>query len=615
MTAWSPSESWWVRGVLAVGVLVVVITEGLGALGLIAPLPVAVCWAMVIGGSLLWHHRRTGRWLPAAPATVPVSHLHPAWWVIGVFLAVTFLIGIASAPNSWDAMTYHLPRIERWVEQGHLGFWPTSVDRQLWMSPWAGYFGLQFRLLTGGDAIAFLPSWLAYLGCILLTAAVVRQLRGDSGAQAWGALIMATVPPAVLQASAVQTDLIVGFWILVTLALVVEAWRDPARLEGWRLPLLLATATSLAFASKGTAALALAPWFVLLAVGLMRRRGYPALARLAVAGASVVLLLNLPHLTRTQRVFGSPLGASWSLDMLQLSPLTPGRVVGNVVANLSLHAGLPWEGWNTRLERAVLVTNEALGVDPAVQYRHYDGFRVNPFTTHESEAGMPVHMLLAVGLLGGMFVAVRRRTSPGDLLGFAVAGAAGFLLLLAVLRWQPYGARLQLAGLLWVPVLVPLVMRTARLRLAASVVLLVAALPVLLVATPRPLLGAQSVLTTTRSEQFARERPEHFAVVERTVIEAGQRQCGRIGLFTGWDQPEYFLSVVSRREGIPIRSEHFISTGPESRLTADGPTPDACILMLAEMLPGLDLSWVERHFRVIWADNLLAVLVRLPAAP
>lgn len=610
MTSWSPSQSRWLRGALIAGVLVVVITEGLGALGLIAPLPVALCWAVVLGGALLSHRRRTGRLLPALPRGIPLREVPPLWWVVGVFLGITFLIGIASAPNSWDALTYHLPRIERWVEQGHLGFWPTSVDRQLWMSPWPGFFGLQFRLLTGGDALAFLPSWLAYLGCILLTAALVRQLGGNAGAQAWGALIMSTIPPALLQASAVQTDLVVGFWILAALALVIEAWREPARLEGWRLPLLVATATSLAFVSKGTAALALAPWFVLLAVGLIRQRGYPALARLAVSGAAVILVLNLPHLMRTQRVFGSPLGASWTLDLLQLSPLTPGRVAGNVVANLSLHAGSPWEAWNNGVSRTVLAINAALGVDAEVQYRFYDGFRVNPFTTHESEAGMPLHLLLAAGLLGGLVVATRRRMPPDDLLGFAVAGAVGILLLLAVLRWQPFGTRLQLVGLLWVPVLAPLVVRAARLRLATSVLLVVAAIPALLFATPRPLLGAQSVLITTRTEQFARERPEHFLAAERAVLEARERGCERLGLLAGFDHPEYFLTALRLREELQLRWEHLLSWGPRSRLMPDGPPQEFCMVLLAEMLPGPEMPWLETAFDLSWVEPPFAVLRR-----
>jgi hypothetical protein len=410
----------------------------------------------------------------------------------------------------------------------------------------------------------------------------------------------------------VQTDVIAGFWILCVIALVVEAWREPQAAAGWRHTLALATAAGLALVSKGTAAIAIAPFLVLYAMAAFRHGGFTAWTRPLLVGTLAALVLNGPMLARNAATFSSPMGAEWTLGMLRLEPFTVNGAVGNLVANLSLHAGLPWSAWNEATREAVWWLNEdVLRTNPAVIFRHYDGFRINGFSTHESEAGMPIHLALLVGAMVSLAWS-RNRASLAPLLPFLLAGAAAFLLIVLVLRWQPYGARLQLASLVWLPGLLPFLVRGRRLRSILAGLLALCAAPELLFGTPRSLLGADSVLLTTRSEQFAMERPEHFAAAERAVLEAGTRQCRDLGVFGGWDFPEYFLTALTVREQVALRWEHFISIQPPARPTDAGPPPEVCLLFLADMMPGLDMSWLGTDFRLLWADPPFAVLLRFP---
>ena len=48
-----------------------------------------------------------------------------------IVLTVTAFTALSSVPNTWDSMTYHLPRIEHWLQNQSLGFYPTSITRQL----------------------------------------------------------------------------------------------------------------------------------------------------------------------------------------------------------------------------------------------------------------------------------------------------------------------------------------------------------------------------------------------------------------------------------------------------------------------------------------------------
>ena len=605
---WRPSESPLLRGVVSTGALIAILPELLGVLGMIAPLPMALAWAMILGAALLWHRHRTGRLLPAVSHSIPVHQVHPAWAVTGLFLAITFLVGIASAPNTWDGLSYHLPRVEHWVTQGHLGFWATPGDRQLFMAPWGSYAILQFRLLTGGDQLAFLPSWLTYFGCIILCAQAVRQLGGTDRQAVLGGLIMASVPVAVLHASSVQTDLVTAFWVLCAVVLVIESWQQPDRSGNWRHALCLGLAAGLAVASKATAALALAPWLTLYAIALVRGGGFLALGRPVMMGALAVAVLNGGHFLRNLSLYGSLSGPDWIGRISLVTPWTPARGLANLMANLSLHLGLPWQGWNESLARAVDWTHETvLRVDPATLLPYYDGFRVGGFSAHESHAGMPV---LIVGLLLVVISLLVRRRGGGlaQALPLLVAGVAAFTLHAALVLWQPFGSRLQLGSLIWLPVLLPLLLSGRLVQRIAGTIAVVGAIPALLMGTPRSLLGERSVLVTTRSEQLATERPDYFEVVEWTILMAGLSNCRALGILASYDFPEHYLTAVTRREELSLRWRYIGDVGESTRLGPGPGTDGLCMVLVAEPIAGAEPPGLRERFRVVWAEPPFEVL-------
>ena len=41
-----------------------------------------------------------------------------------IFIAlIIFVTGCLYPPNTWDSLTYHLPRIEHWIQNKNLGFY------------------------------------------------------------------------------------------------------------------------------------------------------------------------------------------------------------------------------------------------------------------------------------------------------------------------------------------------------------------------------------------------------------------------------------------------------------------------------------------------------------
>lgn len=596
-----------------VGLLVVLVTEGLGAARALASIPLALTW---VGIGLATYLLRSRWWPLAAPVSggSPASLAAPVLWLaVGVFLALTFITGFFGAPNAWDGLTYHLPRVERWVEQQHLGFWPTSVDRQLWMPPFGGYAILQFRLLTGGDRLAFLPSWLAYLGCILLSAHVCRQLGGFRGQAALAALVMATMPVAVLHASSVQTDLLTAFWVLCAASLVLGVWSAPEVARDWRHALWLAAVVALALLTKATAALALVPWLLLYAWALVRHGGTRALLRPLLIGLLAVLLVNGPHFARNLAVFGDPLGDPVARQFLRLEPWSPGGAVTNLIANLSLHLGSPWAAWNAWWTEGFLRFFERpLGADPVMLFPYFGGFRVQAYSTHESLAGNPMHLVLGL-ILAGTLAWLGRGRRGSVLLLWVIAGIAAVVLHGGVIRWQPYGARLQLASLVWLAPAVGLLVKRQIVQTAIVTALVVVAVPALTGNYLRSLIGERSVFLVPRGEQYYAERPGLELILERVATDLNEVGCRSIGLALGYDSPKHLLHRSVEQASPGMRIAEVAVRSPAARWGPVDEDSERCALVLVDR--EVDTVTLETDFGVQKSWSEAGVTLVLPGSP
>lgn len=599
-----------VRGPLLAGGLVVLITEGLGALSLLRPVPVGLAWLLVgIGWMLLV------RWFPNP------SRWHPGirngfrdapflWSVITLLLAITFVTGFFGAPNVWDGLTYHLPRVERWVEQGHLGFWPTSVDRQLWMAPFGSYTILQFRLLSGGDRLAFLPSWLAYCGLILLTARVVRQLGGTGSQGAFGALLVATMPVAVLHASSVQTDLLTAFWVMCAAALSLVAWQEREAARDWRHAVWLSLAVALAALTKGTALLALVPWLGLYGAAVVQSAGLRGTTRPLLIGAVMLLILNGSHFSRNISVFGDPLGDTVTRGFLRVTPWTVGDGLANLGANLSLHLGGLSASWNNGWEAVLTGTMSRIGIDPSRLFPYFGGFHVPAYSLHESLAGNPLH--LAIGLALILVLAVGWRRPGGDTLAlWVLAGVVAYLLHGVLIRWQPSGSRLQHASLIWLAPAAALLLRGRMVQWAVVVAALLAAAPGLVANYLRPLLGTRSVLIVPRHEQYFREHRELQPALERVVAELSARDCRSAGLVTGFDSPEHLLRIAAQRRDFALMLVHLLPRSRSSLLPATPPPVGGwCGVIVMDRMADVDPITVGEGLQLAWVEGTIGLFVR-----
>jgi 4-amino-4-deoxy-L-arabinose transferase-like glycosyltransferase len=328
--------------------------------------------------------------------------------------------------------------------------------------------------------------WLAFAGCLAMGYGIARRLGAGREGAGLSALVIASLPMAVLEASSTQVDLPLAFWALTLAAFTLE---DAAQ-RAWSDVFLAGAALGLALASKSTAYVICAPlcvwWLVEQArSGGMRR----ALAETATVGA-LALLLCLPFYARNLRVFGHPLGPVGTTAEYGNETHGLGTLTSNLVRNSTLHLGTPFGLWNDGLTLAVVRAHEVLGLnpqDPRTTWFEDTRYRVWPMSTYEGRTGNLLHFLLALATGGLLLLTPQPRLSRW----YGLAVLAGAVLFCWVLKWQHWHGRLHTPLFILAAPLLAVTLERAmpgRRALGVGLLLWVGSLPWLFASEMRPLL-------------------------------------------------------------------------------------------------------------------------------
>jgi len=472
--------------------------------------------------------------------------------VVVALLVVTLgVIGLLAPPNEWDSMTYHLPRVMHWSQNKSVGFYATPIQSQLFQGPWSEFAVANLVILSGVDRLAFLVQWFGMAGSVIGVTLIAKQFGANGRAQVLAAVLCATIPMGILEATNTKNDYTLAFWLICFLSCILR-FRETPR---WSAALGVGASLGLAILTKATGYLYAAPfliWFVISALRLLR---WQAWGRLLTA-AALVIGLNLGYWARNLGLYGSPIGpGTESPEHRYANDLfTPRVLISNAIKSTALHLSTPSTRINEALETSIRRIHTLLGIDASDPRTTWGGtvFRIKKLVFKADFTGNPFHLLLILIALGAA-LAWKRLRLPRGCIQCAIPIVIAFLLSCLYLQWAPWQSRLQLPlFVLWSPVLAVIVtaLPVRRLASAVSAVLILASLPWIIFNETRPLVGDRSVFRTPRTLQYFDSRPE----LELPYLQAAERVndegCTQIGLsLRGGNVWEYPFWVLLRGNG------------------------------------------------------------------
>lgn len=511
----------------------------------------------------------------------------PALEVFWIFMTagIICLVGINgfwAAPNNWDSMTYHLPRVMHWIENRSVEHYPTPILRQLYQPPGSEFLMLHFQILAQNDRFANGVQWFSLLGAVLMGTLVAAELGVQKTGQVLCGVLTATIPMAILQGSSTQNDLVVGFWLVCFFYFSLRLVKGFEKTQGRWVDLWGASLT-LAFAllTKGSAYVFAAPWLVVLVLwGFLKKR--PVFLRDIFVIVLVCLAVNSGFYGRNIGLFGAPFSAGKE-DYFNKGNIMANCII-NVARNVSLHLGTPSVAVNTFIKEKILGAQSFLG---KAENNSWSDFDVLSPTNSEDVAGNPFHL----ALIGMAFFAVFfRRPQQAVLLAYILVIIAGFFIFCAFFRWQLFHSRLHLPLFLVSMPVVALVLEKMRFRWGVIIVagiLLAGSLGPVFYNERRPIVGKKNIFNTARIEQYFFYRK----FMALPYILASQYALGpgnlRVGLLLGEDDWEYPLWVLLKNQRKDLRIYHVSVDNVSKSLLSRDAIDVEVIISQKENLPNL----------------------------
>ncbi len=604
------------------GIFVVSTTEVLSSLHLLQLDWVLGAWGLattiaIAPSIILFRRGALTRSLPTTQMSRLEKALIAALFLIG---CLTLAVSLLAPPNNFDSMTYHMSRVVHWIQNRDVAFYPTNILRQLHQGPWAEFAIMHLQIISGGDYFANLVQWFSMIGSAIGVSMIAKTLGADRRGQILASVIAMTIPMGILQASSTQNDYVVAFWLV---CFVHYLTRMIIRQQvNWSSSMGASMALGLAILTKATAYLFAAPflvWFALCGLGCFRLQAWSALVLMAI----VSFAINFGHFQRNLDLYGSPLGPGTEAPGTEYQyaykyvndVFTIPSLISGVTRNTALHLQSPITAIDFAIEEGITALHLVMGIgvnDPRTTWGRQQ-FHIPSLSTHEDSTGNTAHLLLILTTATLMII-----VKPRQLLrtAYLAAMVVSFLLFCFILKWQPWNSRLQLPlFVLWSPVMA-VALRLPKGQKGTSMVvvgLLLLGLPWLVYNNSRPLIGSNSILTTSRIDQYFANRPGLKSDYEGAVQFVASEGCTQIGLSTGADDWEYPLWVLFDQANIPgVRLEHVnvqnvsaVKASQESFLRFD-----PCAVISIGLQPNHQLVTGSGVYSQEWSQGRVAVLAR-----
>jgi len=523
---------------------------------------------------------------------------------IGILLYSLVLLAIAltSMPGTWDSQTYHLARIEHWIQDGSLAHYPTSIDRQIALGTLAESLVLQLRLISGTETLAAVVQWLAFLGSLASASLIAGRLGADRRGQALAALFVATIPMAILQSTSTQTDLVTAVFLILFVQNILDLFQEVALRRG----LEAALAISLAVLTKATALIIGFPFGLWLLGWLWLSRKRIAGFRLIAAGAAIFLSVDFTFFWRNYRSFGSIFSNQGALT--NNGSFGIAQTIDNAILNIAMNlsTGIPavdgfLTDWIERLCEFLGVTGHRADT---MFMNHAFNMATGKAILHEDSASNLVHAVIILFSCAFVLFSARRPGRAKSAALYTTCLVTAFILFSAVIRWQPWITRLELPFFVLAGPIVGVAFGNFALRRqrylvpALVLVLAVGSLPWLVANRSRPLLPKPYFLNSRTDNLFANRadlKAKYVAVADR-IIAGNYRNIGLVIRRDDWEYPLWYLlnPYLSTVKG---RIEHMVTDKTIVKSYPNGAFHPDVLFVFADALPAQieidDVTWTR----------------------
>lgn len=376
-----------------------------------------------------------------------------AW---GVFAIGMIFLALKTVPYNWDSMTYHLPRVVHWLQNGTVAHYATHNDRQVASPVLGAFINLHvYAMANGNDTFVNLLQCCSYLTNGMLVYSIAKKLKCSEKYCVIALVLFYSMPIAFAEALTTQVDNFSTFWMLSFSYLILDLLKPEEKIVFEKKMLFKVVNLSLCIAfgylakpSIGFGILFFALW--LLIVVIRRKDKILTLAAYIAIACMVITAITSPEFYRNYETYGA-LSSSGTGQRQLIGTLHERYLLVNGVKNFTFNMPTVWIynskdtvwKYTVRLARALDIDLD----DPLISEdgREYE-VRDPQNYGHDSAVNPVIIWLMIVCIFVIIFKNGKEHLSEIKNQFFVVA-CMSFCFFCMVLRWEPFVSRYMLSYL------------------------------------------------------------------------------------------------------------------------------------------------------------------------
>jgi len=358
-----------------------------------------------------------------------------------LILAPLLFLCIYNPPNNWDSMTYHLPRVEHWIQNKNIYPYPTHIIRQIISPPMSEYILFQIRILAGNDYFVNLIQYISYIGVLCTASLIMKVLNVDYKGQLFSIIMIISLPMGIFQATTTQSDLIAAFFFLnsiyFSILLLKNKETNKTNIFFFLSSILIGTLV------KYTILIFLVPYLIYLAIILVINKKNE-LVYIICCGILLFVVLYFPFLYRNIYYFNSILGENIATSSIRNEHVNLYTMLSNTIKNIVDYISIPIDNYNNLLNKIIVGFHNYTGISLNGNGSNFNNMNFEIRNElNEDTSGSIIHAIILLFSYVLFFIntKIKKINNFKYLLLFPVIS----LLIYSILfRWQPWGNRLML---------------------------------------------------------------------------------------------------------------------------------------------------------------------------
>lgn len=415
----------------------------------------------------------------------------PYLLLMGFPFIILLFLSIYIPTNNNDSISYHLPRVFYWMQNGNVNFYPTLNGRQLFLNPFAEYLILQNKLLTSVEYFNNLPQFVAMIISVITVYLITLQFSNNKKTALLSSIFCFCLPMGIFQSTSTQNDYVTASYTIIAFYFLLKIYQNSTIKFNY---IYFGVALFLCGFTKYTGWIVLFPFLLFYGIKIILKNRDFVLRFIAIGG--FVLLFSLPQLLRNYQTFQNFTGPKPSAELyVPFIAVNFGikDMASNFTKNIAVSASVPFQPINKIVYKTVLKFNKVLGININKEWNNYNNIPfTNNFVFYEDGVSNFIHFLLFLFSLIFLFF-VRNK----NLRIYALLLLSSYILFSALLMWQPWHNRLEMPWfVLLCPYLAMFIFNHRILKFAIIILMIIFVLPCLF------LNPSKSIITLTKNVQY-----------------------------------------------------------------------------------------------------------------